>query len=367
MTKRMLLVILILVVVLGGTLGFDFYKSRLMAKFAKNFRPPPQVVSTITVKAETWHPSIEAVGSLKAIQGIDINPEVPGQVMAIHFKSGEKVRKGQSLIQLDDSVDQAQLRNDLASLALAKVDFKRQSELLRTGATSKQALDQARAKLGETEADVAGDRVKIDKKNIKAPFSGVLGIRKVNVGEYVTAGQALVALQQMDPLYVDFNLPEQDLKSVFANQPVEARIGAFPNHIFKGHLKAVNSTVDINTRTFMVRAEIPNENNKLYPGVFANVSVILPAKNKVITIPQTAISYTLYGDSAYVVAPKGKDKSGKSIFYATRQPIKLGERRGDVVAVLSGLQAGEQVINAGQVKLQGNSQVIINNSIQLKD
>jgi membrane fusion protein (multidrug efflux system) len=365
MSKTMWGVIILILIVLVGTITFDVIRNRMITQYMKNFKVPAQTVETITAKAQTWKPQLYAVGTLKAINGVDVSSEVSGMVVGIHFKSGDEVKKGQSLVQLDDAFDRSKLRNDMASLQLAQAQFKRQSQLIKTGATAQQELDEARAKLESMAADVSGDQVMIAKKNIHAPFSGKVGIRLINFGEYISAGKPLVSLQSLDPLFIDFNLPEQDLNKTYVGQPVEIQISAYPKQKFQAKLVAISAKVDTDTRNFQVRAEVPNKDKMLYPGVFANVSVNLPQEENVVTIPQTAITYTLYGDSVYIVK-KEKDKQGKTSLRAIAQRVTLGAQRGDVVAILKGLKAGQEIVSAGQVKIQNNSLITINNQMAIQ-
>lgn len=367
MSKTMWCVILFLVVVLAGTIGFDFYKKRMIAKFMADFKMPAATVETVVAQSKTWKPSLFSVGSLKAIQGVNVSPEVSGQVIAIRFKSGQMVEKGDPLFQLDDAFDISQLNNDLASLQLAQVQYDRQAILLKSNSTSKSALDEANAKLEQMKATVAGDRVKISKKSIHAPFSGKIGIRMVNIGEYVNAGTALVLLQSLDPLYVDFSLPQQDFKKLHVGQVVRLQLAGHNQKEVIGKITAINSAIDIDTRTLQVRAKVPNPDMRLYPGAFANIYVALPKQDKVVTIPQTAVAYTLYGDSVYLIKHEGKSKDGKPIIRAVRQMVTLGEQRGDEVEIKKGLKAGDEIVNAGQVKLFDNAPVVINNSMALKE
>ncbi len=360
-------VIIFLFVVLAGTIGFDFYKKHMVAKFMADFKMPAATVETIVAKSKTWKPALFSVGSLKAIQGVNVSPELPGQVIAIRFKSGQMVQKGDPLFQLDDAFDVSQLNNDLASLHLAQVQYDRQAILLKSNSTSKSARDEANAKLEQMKATVAGDRVQISKKNIRAPFSGKVGIRMVNIGEYVNAGTALVLLQSLDPLFVDFSLPQQDLKKLRVGQGVRLMLSGVKQKEVMGKVTAINSAIDINTRTLQVRAEVPNPDMTLYPGAFANIYVQLPQQEHVVTIPQTAVAYTLYGDSVYLIKHEGKSKDGKPIIRAIKQMVTLGEQRGDQVEIKKGLKAGDEIVNAGQVKLFDNAEVVINNSMALKE
>ena len=366
MSKRLLAVIIAMTVLLFATIGFDVYKVHYIKKMTANFKFPAETVETVKTTAQPWQLMLYSVGTLKAVQSVDVSSEVLGSITQIRFSSGQEVQQGQSLVQLDDAFDQANLRNDIAGLNLAKADYDRQVTLLKQFATSKQALDQADAKLEQGKATVAADQVTISKKNILAPFSGKIGITKVNIGQYVQPGMALVSLQSIDPLYVDFYLPEQNIKDIAVGQTTRVWIRAYPSQAFYGKIVAINSTVDENTRNVLVRAEIPNKDKKLYPGIFANVDVILPTVQNVITVPQTAITYTLYGDSVYLLEVTSKNKEGRPIYVAKRQAVTLGEQRGDLVAILKGLQAGQEVVNAGQVKLQNGTEVIVNNKFLLK-
>ena len=353
MSKRMRGVIIALAIMLIGTIIFDVVKQMIIAHVMKNFKMPPETVESVLAKSVTWSPTIDAIGTLKALHGVEVSSQVAGQVTAIHFTSGDQVTQGQSLIQLDDASDLAQLHNDQAALTLAQIEYARQKSLIGQGATSKQAFNEAKAKLDQSQASVNADQVAVNKKNICAPFSGKIGIVQIDLGQYVTAGQALVSLQTMDPMLMDFYLPEQNLKDIYVKQPVNLTISAYPNKAFQGQVVAIDSTVDPTTRNFQVRAQIPNPQGQLYPGVFANVSVILPSEQNVIVIPQTAISYTLYGDSAFMIQKTGT---------VHRVSISLGEQRGDQVVVTSGLKAGDEIVNAGQVKLQEGTRVVVNNA-----
>lgn len=356
MSNRMRGVIIFLVVILISTIIFNIVRQMVVAHFMKNFKMPPETVETVLAKSATWSPQMNAIGTLKAFHGVEVSSQVAGQVVSVHFHPGDQVIQGQSLIQLDDASDLAELHNDQAALALAQIEYSRQKLLMAQMATSKESFDQAKAKYDQAQASVAGDNVAVAKKNICAPFTGKIGITPVDLGQYVTAGQALVSLQAMDPMLVDFYLPEQDLKDIAVNQPVSITISAYPNTAFQGKITAIDSTVDPSTRNFQVRAEIPNAQGKLYPGVFANVSIALPDQNNVIVIPQTAITYTLYGDSVYLV---------KKNMHVHRVGITLGEQHHNFVVVTSGLKAGDEIVNAGQVKLQEDSAVVINNQFSL--
>lgn len=355
MKKRMTVIIIILVVIFGGTFIWDFLYNRGTKKFFASFTPPPVTISTANVKLTTWNPTLPAVGTLVAVNGVEISPEVSGQATKIYFKSGEMVHQGQPLVQLDDDVDQQTLKTNESQLNLNSLSYHRQLTLFKRNATSADLLDRARAQMVQSEAAVATAKVMIDKKLIKAPFDGKLGIRKVNLGEYVSPGLALVTIQSLDPLFVDFSVSEQMLSLISVGQPVRVRVDAYPSKVFSGVVTAISSKVDVNTRTLSVRAKIPNPDKKLLPGIFADVEVLLPTKKNVLTLPQTAISFSLYGNSVYVV------KNG----VATAHFVKVGVRQGNKIAIVSGVKAGEEVVISGQLKLFNGAKVKVNNSIQL--
>lgn len=376
MTKRLTAVVLLLLIIFGGTFGWDAVKSYFMKQYFAHFTVPPVSVSTAKVKTQHWQPRLSAVGSVVAINGVSVTSQVAGQVVALHFKSGEDVTKGQSLVQLDDGINRQALKNDMAKLKLDKLSYERMSRLFKQNAVSKSQLDQAQANLSQSQAAVATDQLNITYKNVKAPFSGRVGIRNVNIGEYVTAGAALVSLQQMNPIFVNFTLPEQNLKSLHKGQKVLVTVSAYPQEKFTGKITAINSLVDVDTRTISVQATLPNPKERLYPGAFATVVVELANKQKVLTIPQTAITYSLYGDTVFVVTPKPasttkthKNKAQKSkgpLLVANQRYIKVGERRGDEASVTSGVKAGETVVASGQIKLHNGSHVVVNNTVSFK-
>lgn len=361
------IIILILVVIFGGTFGFDAVKRHFIKKFFSTFTPPPVAVSAIKAKAETWNPSISAPGTLEAVNGVEVNSRVAGQIVAVHFRSGQMAAKGQSLIQLDAAIDKERLKTDLAQLKLTKLNYQRNLRLLKRNAISKSVLDLQFSNYQKAKAAVASDRLSIEYKNIRAPFAGKLGISKVDLGQYVTPGQALVGLQALNPLFVDFTLPQQDLNKIYQGQTVKIHSDAYPDDKFQGKIVAIDSSVTVDTRNVMIRAQFPNPGNKLLPGQFVDVSVILPAKQNVVTVPQTAISYNLYGDFIYVIVEKGKTKKGKPKLIAEQRFVKPGPRRGSVAAILSGIKKGDLVVTSGQIKLRNKAQVVINNTVSFQD
>lgn len=366
MAKRMIIVIIALVVVFGLIFGFDIWRAHFIKMKKATFQPPPTSVSTETVSTSTWHPTLIGTGSLTAINGVNVSSEVSGMVIALHFKSGELVQKGQSLVQLDNSTDVQQLKSNQAELNLDKVDFERKEKLVKSGAISASDYDQALAKLKQSRSNVNSSLVAIAQKNVRAPFSGKIGIREVNLGQYVKPGDSLVSLQSLNPLFVDFTLPEQNLTSLYLGQSFSIAVDAYPGKKFYGKVTAINALVTEASRSIDVQGTIPNPDYKLYPGSFADVTVYLPEKKKVLTVVQTAVTYSLFGDTAFVVEQKGKDKDGKPILTLSQRYVKIGDMKGNLIAIKEGLKAGEVVVTSGQNRLQNGMRVFINNSVKLK-
>ncbi|MCX7120568.1 MAG: efflux RND transporter periplasmic adaptor subunit [Gammaproteobacteria bacterium] len=359
MKTRIIWIISFFLFLFAATFIFYGVKSYFIYAFMKNYKEPPVFVSTTTAVSKTWNPFLTAVGSLKASNGVEVNSQVSGQIVSIYFQSGQDVKQGDLLVQLNDEVDQQGLLRDEATLRFNKVDYSRKEILLKENAVARSAVDAAKAAFLQAAAAVASDNVLIAQKKIRAPFAGRIGIRQVNIGQYITSGTAIVSLQALNPLYVDFSLPEQNLPLLRTEQAVTVSVDAYPNQLFQGKISAINSMIDVNTRSIAVRATIPNEKEILYPGLFAKVHVILPQIENVITVPQSAITYSLYGDSIYVVEHKGKEK------IAVQKYVTVGDRRDNVVAISKGVTAGEEVITAGQIKLHPNAVITINNSVSL--
>jgi len=357
MKKPMKLMIIFLVVLFGGIVGWNVLRSFFINKFFSTFQPPPATISAHPAKEETWHPFLTAIGTFTAQNGVDINSEAAGIVYKIFFDSGQQVAAGDQLLQLDDSVDQATLQDNEAQLSFMEVSFKRQQELIKTNSTAISKVDETRAQLKQAQANVAKTKALIAQKLIKAPFAGRLGIRKVNLGEYITAGTTkIVTLQSLDPLYLEFNLPEQNFPRLSVGQIVKLKSDAFPKHDFIGKITAINSKVDPQTHNILAQAEIPNPKFELLPGMFATVQIELPAQDKVITVPYTAIDYTLYGDSVYVVQPNQT---------VQRTFVVVGDKQNNRVVIQSGLKAGEIVVDTGQLKLNNGAKVIVNNKVDI--
>jgi len=362
MIKRMIVMIIAVVVILGGIIGFKFMMAAGTKKFLSAMPAPPQTVSTLPAATQDWQQEIDAVGTLRAINGADLSSEVAGIVEKLSFDSGIDVEKDAVLIQLRAADEVAQLNALNAAVKLAQITLDRDTKQLKAQAISQATVDNDVATLESAKAQADAQQAIIDKKTIKAPFAGHLGIRQVDIGQYLNAGAVIVTLQQLDPIYIDFNLPEQNLPQIAAGQKVKAHADALPESSFEGDISSINARIDEATRNIQVRALFKNPDHKLLPGMFAHVAVTVGAPQKLLTLPQTAITYNPYGDTVFVVT-KGED--GKEI--AQQNFVTLGATRGDQVAILSGIKEGDEIVTSGQLKLHNGTPLIINNDIQPKN
>jgi membrane fusion protein, multidrug efflux system len=370
-----LLVFLILGGFGGGLYYFQFYIKPNMVKgfIAAAFAPKPSAVSAEPATMEKWTPQMPAIGSLRAFQGIDIAPQIAGMISAIHFKSSEDVAAGAPLVQIDDSVEQADLKNGLAQLKNADVALDRQQTLVVGGNTAKAQVDTAVASRDSAAATVERTRAVIAQKAIVAPFAGRLGISKVDVGQFLAVGASIVTLQQLDPIYVDFQSPEGSLRTLAVGQQATIQLDPFPGRTFTGKIAAIDARVSQDTRNLLVRAEFPNPDHKLLPGMFANIAVTTGAPVDVLTLPRTAIIFSLYGDNIFVAKPappkageaQAAPSDGKPALIAERRFVRVGEIRGERVSILDGVSAGELVVTSGQIKLQPNGPIVIDNAAGL--
>lgn len=359
MSKRYLIVSIALVVVVGAIFGFKFWLNMRMASMPHQF--PPSVVASADVIQENWKPSLKSVGSLVATNGISVSTEVDGIISNIVFHSGQAVKQGQVLLHLDDKVDQAALAALRADQRLAEIQFNRARDLLKKHVMSKSDYDEAQAKFDAARARVNGQQAVIERKTIRAPFDGLLGIREVDLGQYIKAGTAIVKLEALDPIYVDYTLPERYLKEVKVGQTVDVKLDALPGEVFNGQVSAVDSGISTGTRTLKVRATLANDKLQMRPGMFAEVRTITADANPVLTVPYTAISFNTYGDYVYLIIKTDKGQIAK------RHPVTTGEVRQGRVAVTQGLKVGETVVRAGLVKLRDGVPVKIDNSVKLND
>lgn len=358
MIKRFIIVLAALALVFGGIF---YWKMQQWAAMSASMSggPPPPTVATTDVQRESWTPYLYSVGSMVATQGVDVTNEVAGQVEKIEFQSGQEVEKGDVLLQLDASVDRAQLQGARAEQRLAEIRFRRASDLIKRKAVSQADYDEAAANLDAAKAKVTSQLEIVNKKQIRAPFSGILGIRRVDVGEYLSPGSAIVPLQDLDPIYVDYSLPEQQLGRISVGQTVTIGIKSRPGEEFQGRISAINPGIDPGTRNVRIRATLDNPDHVLRPGMFAEVRTHLPERQGILTVPRTAITYAPYGDSVFVV----EDKNGSKI--VRRVQVETGDVREGQVEIRSGLEAGQAVVRAGQLKLRNGQTVQIDNSVKL--
>ena len=363
--RRMLImlgVVLVVVLALAAYKGFSIYQQIQM------FTAPQPAISVSAALSEekAWQSRLPAIGTLKAFQGVDLTVEVSGTVRDMLFRSGEKVSQGQPLIQMDSAVEQASLATSEAELKLARVEFERGQNLVKRQAISKSEFDRLASELQKADASVAQLKAMLAKKRINAPFAGTIGIRQVDVGDFLSSGTVIATLQDLSTLFVDFYLPEQAVPQLAIGQRVRISVAAYPGEVFEGEIGAINPKVEESTRNLQVRAMLPNPDNKLLPGMFANLEVLLPGEKTQVVVPETAITYTLYGNSVYVIDKKKDDKGavvkddkGQAQLVVERRFVETGERRDGIVLVLKGLEAGEQVVTAGQLKLDNGAHVVV--------
>ncbi len=325
---------------------------------------PPTVVSTVDAKKQQWESILSAVGSLEARQGVVVTADNPGRITEIAFTSGEDVEAGAILVQQDISSEQAQLRAAEASVALAKANLTRATELLRKRVSSKAEFDAADARYKEVLAQADNIRTDIEKKTIKAPFAGRIGIRQVNVGQDISRGDPIVSLQAVDPILVNFYLPQQELSKLNSGLAIRVISDAVPGQVFTGTVSAVNSEINASTRNVQVQATLSNESQVLLPGMFVQVEIVLPAIDEVLVVPQTAVAYATYGDSVFVVTEQVNEKTGESETVALQKFVRLGVTKGDYVVIEKGAEAGDTVVSAGVFKLRNGATVAVNNDVQ---
>jgi membrane fusion protein (multidrug efflux system) len=374
MSRRFVITGVVIAALLGGLAYFQFvFKPQMIRTFLSTMKPPPATVTAEPARTEKWIERLTSIGTLIASQGVDVTGQVAGIVTEVLIDSGKEVEQGAKLVQLDTSVEIADHASAIAVQREAEVAYARQADLMTKKVTSEANLDTARAKQETAQAAVKRIEAVIAQKAIAAPFGGRVGIRKVEKGQYVSAGMALVSLQALDPIRADFPMPEQHIGKLRVGQPVELTVDAFPGQVFKGEIQSLDARVAQDTRTLLVRAILPNKERKLLPGMFANVTVLVGEATDVVTVPRTAVTYSLYGDSVYVVKPAPPAKEGTAPPAAAGQPtgeqlvverrfVRTGQVRDDRVAITFGLTAGEQVVTTGQLKLNTGAAVHIDNT-----
>ena len=360
--RRMVVMLLLLVALFGLIFAFKGFKIYMMMRFMSS-QPHVVTISATKVDYSPWQPKLQATGSIRAIKGVDVTTEIAGMVRTIHFVPGSEIKQGDLLVELNTAADVAQLHSLEAAAELAKTIYARDKAQFAIHAVSKTTLDTDAANAKSQTAQVAQQVAIIAKKIIRAPFNGRLGISAVNPGQYVNPGDKVVTLQSLDPIYVDFYLPQQKLVQLAYGQAMTVTTDTYPGEIFKGKISTIDPKVDPATRNVAVEATIDNPKHELLPGMFGTVEIMTGAPQSYLTLPQTAISYNPYGDIVFIVKETGKDKKNKPILTVKQSFVVVGPTRGDQIAIISGLKKGDMVVTAGQIKLQNDTQVAINNSV----
>ena len=393
MIKRFIIAAIVVALFLGGLSYFQFvFKPAMIRDFVAKMVPPAATVTVEPAALERWTDKLHSIGTLIAIEGVDVSPQVGGLVTDYSFESAEDVEAGDKLVQLDISVEEADLKNNRALLKEARLDFDRRSKLVDKGHVAQAALDTSIAKRDSAAAAVERVEAIIEQKTITAPFAGKLGLRRVEKGQYVSPGQALVWLESLDPIWIDFPIPEGEIAKVNVGSALEITVDAYPDQVFKGEVEAFDARVNKDSRTLTVRGRLPNPDRRLLPGMFANAAVLSGKPQELVTVPRTAVTYGLYGDSVYVVkreppAPpipnltSGVSEPGPGAATAAEAPedpgaepkltverrfVRVGPRLGDRVAIVDGIKAGEEVVTSGQIKLKPGAAITIDNKRALQ-
>jgi membrane fusion protein, multidrug efflux system len=361
MMRKIIAAVALVLLVAGALVGIKALQIKTLAAAAKSFAPPPEAVAVATVHQEQWQGTLTAIGSITAVQGVTITPEIAGIVAEISFESGAVVAKGDLMVRLDTSSEEAQLRAIEAQLDLARLNLEREKSLRKENMVSQADLDTADATMKQTQANADTIRATIAKKTIRAPFAGRLGIRQVNLGQFVDVGKPIVWLQTVNPVYADFALPQQEMAQLTNGLPARLQIDAYPDRPFKGVLTAVNPGLDQVTRSVGLRATFENPDQLLRPGMFVRVELLLPEHQDVLVVPATSVQRAPSGDSVYVVEADGAE--GKGGLKVRQQLVKLGQERGDFISIQTGLNKGDRVVSAGQFKLRAGMAVVEENSV----
>ncbi len=364
MNRRMKVLLGITVLVFGGLIAAKAMMNRFMNEFFDNMPVPAATVSSARVASDTWVREITSVGTVVAVQGADLTTEVSGIVEKIHFDSGSAVKAGDVIVTLDSATDQADLKTLQSAERLAVLERDRVRELWQRKSISKSEFDRRQSELEQAEARVAAQQARIEQKRLRAPYAGSLGIRRINIGQYVHAGDPMIGLQSLEQVFVDFTLPEQRFSDIHVGLPVTARMDALADAVFTGKVSAIEPVIDEDTRNFMVRAVFDNGERLLRPGMFARIALNIGDERQVVVVPQTAISFKPYGNSVYVLtASEESAENGQPVLKAKQRLITTGETRGDLIAVEEGLAIGEEVATSGLLKIRSGGSVIVNNSV----
>ena len=363
MKTRMVIMLVAVAVVFGGVFGFITFGHYMRDQFMHSLADRPQTVSTMIAGSQEWQPTLEAIGSVRAASGADLSAAVAGLVSAIHFQSGEDVKAGTLLLQLAQADDVAKLESLRATAALARITFDRDSQQYKIHAVSRQTVDTDTENLKNDMAQVAQQEATVGYKNVRAPFSGRLGIRQVDLGQYLAPGTAIVTLQSLDPIYVDFYLPQEAVAQLRVGLPLTAAVDAYPGKSFSGMIAAINPKVDTSTRNVELRASFGNPGHLLLPGMYAKLNIAVGERHRYVTLPATSISFSTYGATVFLVDHAGSTETGQPRLAARQVVVETGMTRGDQVAVLRGVRDGDSVVTAGQIKLRNGMPVAIDNSI----
>jgi membrane fusion protein (multidrug efflux system) len=363
MVKPLVILLLTVAVVIGGIFGWQHFIGNMTKKYMGAMATAPQTVSSTIAAVSSWQSRSQALGTLRAVRGADLAAQASGVVDKIHIESGAEVAAGTVLLTLKPNDDPAKLAQLQAQAELASITLKRDQEQLDAQAISQATVDADASNLKSARAQVAAQQALIEEKVVRAPFAGSLGIRLVDEGQYLAAGTTVVTLQALDPIYIDFYVPQQALARLKVKQAVSATVDAYPGVAFTGNIASVNSKVDTASRNVQVRASFANADRRLVPGMYANVDIDDGDPSTLVTLPQSAITYNPYGNTVYLVQKSGTDDKGNPKLTVLQRFVKLGDTRGDQVAVKSGVAAGDEVVTAGQMKLRNGSPVVINNKI----
>ncbi|MFT4059708.1 MAG: efflux RND transporter periplasmic adaptor subunit [Legionella sp.] len=363
--KQMIIMLVIVGMLFGLIFGWKAFKSIMTQRFFASMNAPVVAVSTMKAEESFWQPTMKAVGSLRTRVGVNVTTELAGMVQTIYFTPGAFVNKGDVLVQLNAGTELGQLHSLQAQVELAKITYQRDKAQFAARAVSKQTVDTDEWNLKNLQAQVEQQAATTEKKTIRAPFTGKLGINNINPGQYLNVGDTVTTLQALDPIYADFFLPQQALAQLKVGQKVKVTVDTFPDKEFAGDITTIQPLVDVNTRNVEVEATLPNPDFKLKPGMFVHAVVNVESKQKYITLPQTAVSFNPYGDIIYIAKEtKDKDSQNRPVFIVTQVFVTVGDTRGDQIAILKGVNVGDIVVTSGQLKLKNGSRVVVNNSIQ---
>lgn len=363
LSKPMTIMLISLAILFGAIFAFKGFMSLMMGKYMQAAGVQIATVSTIKALYQPWQPTTTAVASLRAVRGVDVTTELAGMVQSIHFTPGGNVKKGELLVDLNAATDIAKLNSLKANEALAEVVYNRDKAQYAIKAVSKAVLDADEANVKNTKAQVAEQQATVDKKAIKAPFTGRLGVSQINPGQYLNPGDKIVTLQQLSPIYGDFYLPQQKLVEMVTGLAISLKTDTYPGQIFRGKITTISPQVDPDTRNVEIEATLGNEQQRLLPGMFGTATVNIGKPKQYLTLPISAVSFNPYGEIVFIVKQQGKDEQGKPKYIANQSFVTVGDTRGDQIAILTGLKDGDIVVTSGQLKLRNGSQVVINNTV----